>query len=93
MRVTVTFEDGQTEAINIKPLRMSDAEEYMRQTLKKDPAQSLMMVGLVGAWIVKGRPGDFREWAETVDEMNVEDPTQARPVTSDPPPVESLASP
>lgn len=54
--LTVTYEDGNTEDIPIKPVGLVAAERKYGGTL---PA---IEGTIYAAWVVKGMPGDFDGW-------------------------------
>ncbi len=54
--LTVTYEDGTTEDIPLKPVGLVAAERRYGGTL---PA---IEGTIYAAWVVKGKPGDFDDW-------------------------------
>ncbi len=62
--LSVTYEDGSTEDIRIKPVGIVAAERKFGGDLP--PIEG----ACYAAWVTKGRPGDFDEWLATLDEAS-----------------------
>lgn len=62
--LSVTYDDGKSEDIRIKPAGIVAAE-------RKYGADMPGIEGTIyAAWFTKGKPGDFEAWLESLDEAS-----------------------
>jgi hypothetical protein len=69
--LTVTFEDGSTKSIRLRPIHLVMAERA-RPAMQQSPIESTYYAG----WIADGKPGRFDDWLDTLaDGREVEEET------------------
>lgn len=67
-RVTVTYSGGESETIVIRPLGMVAAERQFGGGVSNGHSMEAM---LWSAWFLKGKPGEFDTWLESIADMDV----------------------
>lgn len=69
--VSLTYKDGQTEAVRLGAMGLVAAERKYGSGMK---GENSIEGTLYATWFVKGMPdGSFDEWLATIDDMEEED--------------------
>ena len=63
--VTLTYEDGRTETIVLRPVGLVAAERHF----KGDTSHAIEMT-FWAAWYLKGMPSTFDEWLATLEDIS-----------------------